>query len=1024
AGAGIADLRQVRDDFEGEAAKLFSPSPSASKPAINQILRMLKEAKKSIRAAGLSSTEWEQHDRELRKAQKRLAEVDTQLTKASREQTRLERIRDALPVIAKRKETHGELAQLGDVPILHAEFAEKRRKSSTELAVTQNEYDTAREAIREIDGSVESLDVPEVLAAHAEAIAKLPGNLGSYRTAQDDLPQLHADLAQFEKRAETVLREIRPDLTLDVVEQLRLTRQQKVAIQNQGNQHEALVGQAEQTQGEVGELEGQLADAEASFTEIVAPVDPAALEDAVSRTQARGDLEEQATAACEELQRLEQKADVDLERLGLWSGTLEECQKLAVPVPETVERFERELSDVDQSISGVEKELRQGETRRTESDQQIERLRLEGDVPTEDDLAEARRTRDSLWQAVLRAWQQEEADTAETAAFLAKFSPGLDLAAAYGQAVREADDLADRLRRESERVATKAGLEAERSRITQEIDALQQRADEAGEERQRAEQAWVQCWQPLGIRPLPPREMRSWAQNHRALVQQAEAIAVQRDEVGQYEDRIRSCRRELTQCLEGLAQPAPTDDETLIALLGRCRRTAEQIHSAADLRQQADKETVRLRQELGRARAEAEKAESKLAQWQQQWATTIEPLGLPADTSPAVANEVVAQIGELFTQLQSAEDRSERIDAINQNAERFRNEVRDLARQVDPELESIPVERAAEEMVERLQKAQSDRQKLEALDKQRKRRLDDRDKAQQTIDRATAHLTTLCQEAGCGDPDDLPQAERASDMRARLQENLQDLDDQLLRLGAGAAIESFIADAESVDADELPGQLDRLNDEIGELASEKTALSETIGGEKKALQAMDTSAAAAEAAEQAQSLAAQIEPDARQYIRLRLASVVLREGIERFRKKNEGPVLSRASDLFRTLTCRSFDGLQTDFDEKGDPVLVGVRPGEAPTVAPAGMSDGTADQLYLALRLAGLEIWLTRNDSLPFIVDDILIRFDDDRAVATLRVLADLSRSTQVVFFTHHAHLVELARKNLDPDVLFVQNLS
>ncbi len=327
-------------------------------------------------------------------------------------------------------------------------------------------------------------------------------------------------------------------------------------------------------------------------------------------------------------------------------------------------------------------------------------------------------------------------------------------------------------------------------------------------------------------------------------------------------------------------------------------------------------------------------------------------------------------------------------------------------------------------MIERLQKAQSDRQKLEALDKQRKRRLAERDKAQQTIDRSTARLATMCREAGCGDHKDLPQAEQASDQRARLQENLQGLDDQLLRLGAGAAIESFIADAESVDADELPGQLDRLTGEIGELASEKTALSETIGGEKKTLEAMDTSAAAAEAAERVQSLAAQIEPDIRQYVRLRLASAVLRDGIERFRKKNEGPVLRRASDLFRTLTCKKFDGLQTDFDEKGDHVLVGVRPGEAPTVAPAGMSDGTRDQLYLALRLAGLETWLTRNEPLPFIVDDILIRFDDDRAVATLRVLADLSRSTQVVFFTHHAHLVELAKKNLDPDALFVQNLS
>lgn len=35
--------------------------------------------------------------------------------------------------------------------------------------------------------------------------------------------------------------------------------------------------------------------------------------------------------------------------------------------------------------------------------------------------------------------------------------------------------------------------------------------------------------------------------------------------------------------------------------------------------------------------------------------------------------------------------------------------------------------------------------------------------------------------------------------------------------------------------------------------------------------------------------------------------------------------------------------------------------------------------------------------------------FDDDRACSGLQVLGDLSRTTQVLFFTHHAHLRDLA---------------
>jgi uncharacterized protein YhaN len=88
------------------------------------------------------------------------------------------------------------------------------------------------------------------------------------------------------------------------------------------------------------------------------------------------------------------------------------------------------------------------------------------------------------------------------------------------------------------------------------------------------------------------------------------------------------------------------------------------------------------------------------------------------------------------------------------------------------------------------------------------------------------------------------------------------------------------------------------------------------------------------------------------------------------------------------------------------------------------MSDGTADQLYLSLRLAGLEHYLDANEPMPFIVDDILIKFDNTRAVAALKALAELSERTQVVFFTHHRHLMELAAGNLPGSVLIEHHLN
>jgi uncharacterized protein YhaN len=81
------------------------------------------------------------------------------------------------------------------------------------------------------------------------------------------------------------------------------------------------------------------------------------------------------------------------------------------------------------------------------------------------------------------------------------------------------------------------------------------------------------------------------------------------------------------------------------------------------------------------------------------------------------------------------------------------------------------------------------------------------------------------------------------------------------------------------------------------------------------------------------------------------------------------------------------------------------------------MSTGSADQLYLALRLAAVEDVLNHSPPLPFIADDLFINFDNRRAAAGFKVLNELAKKTQVLFFTHHQHLVDVARQALGASV-------
>ena len=255
-----------------------------------------------------------------------------------------------------------------------------------------------------------------------------------------------------------------------------------------------------------------------------------------------------------------------------------------------------------------------------------------------------------------------------------------------------------------------------------------------------------------------------------------------------------------------------------------------------------------------------------------------------------------------------------------------------------------------------------------------------------------------------------------------LKRRIQSLEADIVERGGGAALKQILPEVEKVDVDALSARIEDIENRLTESKEHQAELNEKVGSLRSELGRIDGSSAAADAAEEAQGVLASIRDNVDDYVKLRLASLVLRKSIENYRAKNQGPLLERSGKLFARLTLGSFSGLKTEYGESDEPVLRGVRP-DGKAVDVTGMSDGTLDQLYLSLRLATLEKYLETNEPMPFIVDDILIRFDDDRARATLEVLADLSGKTQVLFFTHHERLAGMAKELKSDGGLYVHRM-
>jgi len=1002
AGMGTASPRLVLALLDAEADGLYRPR--GSKPRINKALSAYKAATKRVRDFTTSSRTWSQLHDHLHGLLEQRQNFAREQRALETEVTRLGRLQKVLPKLKRRGALITELAELEGVVPLGADFTDRRRAAEETLRQTMRarEQDESERGGRQKRAN--ELNVPKELLQEQAVVNALHKELGGIRKAGLDATTLRARQTQLRSDAHVLLDGLRPEVPLDEVDTIRPKTGTLAQVRALAQSFQALDETPAHARRDVQRCASELDRARDSLAKLDDSREVAPLRGVVARLRRRGDVEATRREASSALSSARREAGIAIEALGLWTGTLDQAEGLAVPTTETVERFQEELLSSKRTGSDIEKEL--DECRRSLDDQveTIAALRLSGVVPTERELDNARERRSAGWRLVQRAWLDGE----EVEAQARDYDPEQDLATSYEGSVDAADDVADRLRREADRVARYAEIEAHRARLVVELE-LQERAKGVWAAEAEARQtAWQQEWTPLDISPLPPREMRSWLTRHEKAIAKAMSVREASRRVASLDQDIAALRSELSSSLEALGEPSLADTDTLESSLDRAQGVVDALEKTARERETLGLEIPKQERTLEEAREVERDAKKRLASWRTDWADAITVLGLAASASPAEANAVLDKLGELFEKVDEERGFKGRIKGIKDDAQTFEGQVITLARQVAPDLEGRPIEHAIEVIHERLTAAKENAATLVEL-QQRIHELDiTLEQGEQDRRIATQELQALCRQANCARHDELETAERRWELRRGLERRLGELEEQLAEIGGGATLNDLASAAEAVDPDTLPGHIDELRRQLSVLDGRRTDLDQEIGSERAEFARIDGTDEAADEATRAQSLLAGLRTDVDRYVRVRLASELLRLEIERYRAANQGPLLTRAGQIFATLTLGSFADLRADFDDKDEPVLVGVRSTEE-RVGVQGMSDGTVDQLYLSIRLATLEQYLAVHEPIPFVVDDILIRFDDERSLAALHVLAELSRKTQVLFFTHHARLVELA---------------
>lgn len=131
-----------------------------------------------------------------------------------------------------------------------------------------------------------------------------------------------------------------------------------------------------------------------------------------------------------------------------------------------------------------------------------------------------------------------------------------------------------------------------------------------------------------------------------------------------------------------------------------------------------------------------------------------------------------------------------------------------------------------------------------------------------------------------------------------------------------------------------------------------------------------------------------------EYDAIALAAQVLEEAHTALQSHFAPALGEKSAEIFTKLTQKKYNTVLLDRDLAPSTRQMGqLVPREA-----ALLSQGTADQLYLSVRLAICQLALP--EETPIVLDDALVSFDDQRMAAALDLLLELSLRRQVLLFT------------------------
>lgn len=967
--AGLSELSRRLDHLREEGRKFWFKGARSGR--LKELRADLAALDDEARALDVQAPEYARRRAALDTARTERDRLRAEETAARAARDRAQAMLDALPVLAEWRELQAQLAPLAPLPDAPADWADRvgeLLRADIDLTATAR---AAAARIEQLQAALDGLTPDETALAQADAAGFDEELRAAYLAARRDLPKRREALAAVEARLAELAAATGGDpgdppldaATLDALDALATDHATHAERLRAAARESAQAAEALEAAG------GAPDDTEApDTTALRAALEPLRSADLAARLRtARAEADEAAA-----------RRDAALARLAPWQGDAAALRALDPPAPETLTRWRARL---DAARSAHEIAARTASDRTAEAQRRA--AERDGLVATlgeaaPETVAAARAERDAAW-----AEHRARLDAASADAFAAAMAA--HDRALEAQLARTAD--VARLHAARHDAATAAQL-ADR--------AVEARAlAEAALDRTRAEIGAALAFLP-GRDPADPLAgLGDWLAVRRGALDLADAADTAARAAERARDHADHAAAALAAAL-GMQGDLPALAAEAQARLDR---------ADADAARRAERR--RLAAALARRRQDETAARRAVDDWTVALREALADTPLADDPpAPARLRALLPLLRARAATLREADDLRHRIATMQSDQHHFADAAARLARALDlPQDDPAATHAAAAARLDLARQTAARRRTVESDIAEARQTFQTQAEARARLDAEAAVITQRLDAA------DLTDAQRKlADIarRTQLRGNADRRAAQLRGMLGVASIDAAAAALDTTTEAELREALARTVSTREDAETRLDLARQALFAAEQALDAVPADERVARLGARRRTLLLAIEDEARAWLRQRAGVLATGHALDAYRATHRGAMMGRASDAFAAITGGAYAGL-TAQPAEGTERLIALA-ADGGSKPPEALSKGTRFQLYLALRIAGFHEWTAAHGPVPVVADDIMETFDDERTRLALGALAEMSRTGQAIYLTHHRHVCDLAR--------------